>query len=76
MTQSQANHAERVVQRFRQMVDEAGDQLNDAHYQELSLLIEAALDAVAVEQLESFAVKLEAFAQSVRRDGRFFSNPQ
>ncbi|MEZ5589501.1 MAG: hypothetical protein R3F53_01805 [Gammaproteobacteria bacterium] len=73
MTLSQAKHAEQVVNRFRQMVAEAGDTLTDAHYQELNLLIEAALDAVLVQQLDTFANQLEQMAQAVRRDGDFFS---
>lgn len=73
MTLSQAKHAEQVVKRFRQMVSEAGDTLTDAHYQELSLLIEAALDAAIVQQLDTFASQLEQMAQAVRRDGAFFS---
>ncbi len=73
MTLSQAKHAEQVVNRFRQMVAEAGDTLTDAHYQELNLLVEAALDAVIVQQLDTFANQLEQMAQAVRRDGDFFS---
>ena len=73
MTVSQAKHAERVVNRFREMVTQAGHSLQEEHYQELALLIEAALDAVAVEQLEAMASRLEQLAHSVRNDGSFFT---
>ena len=73
MTISQAQHAERVVNRFREMVTEAGHSLQDEHYRELALLIEAALDAVAVEQLETMANKLETLAHAVRHDESFFT---
>lgn len=73
MTVSQTKHASQVVNRFRQMLTEAGDSLSDEHYQELSLLIEAALDVVAFEQLEACANKLEQLAHSVRRDESFFT---
>ena len=73
MTVSQTKHASQVVNRFRQMLMEAGDSLSDEHYQELSLLIEAALNAVAFEQLEVFASKLEQLAHSIRRDEDFFT---
>ena len=74
MTVSQAPHAERVVNRFRSMVAEAGHSLQDEHYQQLALLIEAALDAVAVEKLEAMATRLEELAHSVRHDENFFTS--
>ena len=40
----QAKHAEQMVNRFREMVEDAGDSLSVNHYNELKLIIEAGLD--------------------------------
>ncbi|MCB1049456.1 MAG: hypothetical protein H6510_04535 [Acidobacteria bacterium] len=71
MTLTQEEHAERVANRFKQLVENAGDFLQEEHYQELALLIEAALDAAAIEQMESITRKLEAFTVSLRQNKNF-----
>ncbi len=70
---NQSAHARSVVDRFRQMLLESGDTLNDEHADELALLIESALDAALLDQLETMAVELEKIAHDMRHDEQFFS---
>jgi len=65
-------HAQQVTDRFRELVENAGDTLALSHYDELSLLIEAALDSALVDQLEEMAAKLDGMAHGLRHDAEFF----
>lgn len=73
MTQSQKSHAKNVANRFRAILDEAGDQnLDDNHFDELSLLIESAIDAALIEKEEQIADRLQQMAQDLRSDAERF----
>jgi hypothetical protein len=72
MKSKQSEHARQVVERFQSILADAGETLSEQHSDELALLVEAALDASLVEQLEKMAVKLEAMAHDLRHDERFF----
>jgi hypothetical protein len=73
MTQSQKSHAQKVADRFRAILDESGEQcLNDNHYDELSLLVEAAIDAALIEKEEMIADRLQKMAQEIRSDAEHF----
>jgi len=65
-------HAKEIAQRFRELVEEAGDTLADPHYDELSLLIEAGIDTALVETLEKMANKLDELSHAVRHSAEFF----
>jgi hypothetical protein len=65
-------HAEEITERFREMIEEAGDTLSDSHYKELTLLIEAGIDTVLVETLEKMANKLDKLSHTVRHNAEFF----
>ena len=65
-------HAQEVANRFKELVESAGDSLAQNHYDELSLLIEAAIDTALVEQLESIGDKLDNLAHEMRHDAEFF----
>ena len=65
-------HAQKIAQRFRDLVNEAGDSLPEAHYDELALLVEAGIDTALVEHLEKLADKLQSLAHAVRNDAEFF----
>ena len=67
-----SKHAGEIANRFRQMVEEAGDNLPDGHYEELALLIEAGIDTALVDKLETMAGQLEALAKDIRRDAERF----
>ena len=65
-------HAQQMADRFRQLVEEAGDSLPEEHYDELVLIIEAGIDTALVERLEKIADKLQALSHTVRNDAEFF----
>ena len=65
-------HSVEVAKRFKELVENAGDSLNEAHYDELALLIEAAVDTALVEQLESIGSKLDNLAHEMRHYAEFF----
>lgn len=65
-------HAQKITDRFRDMVNQAGDSLPEEHYDELSLLIEAGIDTALVERLEKMADKLQSLSHAVRNDAEFF----
>ena len=66
-------HARQISQRFRELVEQAGDNLSEAHYEELSLLIEAGIDTALVEKLEAVANKVDALSHMIRNDAELFS---
>lgn len=65
-------HAQEVAARFRELVENKGDTLPDSHYEELALLIEAAIDTALVEQLEGIAQKLESLTHELKNNAEFF----
>lgn len=65
-------HAQEITNRFRELVEDNGDRLDDNHYDELSLLIEAGLDAALVDYMETTANKLEKMAHDVRHSAEFW----
>ena len=65
-------HAQKITDRFRELVSEAGDSLSEEHYDELALLIEAGIDTALVEHMEKMADKLQQLARSLRNDAEFF----
>ena len=65
-------HAQEIADRFRDLVETAGDALPANHYDELSLLIEAGIDTALVDYIEKMADKLESMAHDVRNSAEFF----
>jgi hypothetical protein len=65
-------HAQEITQRFRELVEGAGDTLPDGHYKELTLLIEAGIDTALVETNEKMADKLDQLSRDVRHNAEFF----
>ena len=65
-------HAQKITERFRELVTQAGDSLPAQHYEELTLLIEAGIDTALVERLEKMADKIQALTKEVRSDAEFF----
>ena len=65
-------HARKITERFQELVTDAGDSLPEQHYDELVLLIEAGIDTVLVERLESIASQLQKMAQNIRSDAERF----
>ncbi len=69
---NQAKHAEAMVNRFRELVEEAGDSLPVNHYNELKLIIEAGLDTALLESMEKVAGNLDGLAEDIRQNAEFF----
>lgn len=67
-------HAQEITNRFRELVENAGDSLNVEHYDELSLLIEAGIDAALVDYMELTATNLEKLAHEIRHSAEFFED--
>lgn len=65
-------HAQQIADRFRDLVETAGDSLPSNHYDELSLLIEAGIDTALVDYIEKMADKLENLAHEARNSAEFF----
>lgn len=69
----QAQHAEEMVNRFRELVESAGDSLPVNHYNELKLIIEAGLDTALLENMELVSDRLTGLANDIRHNAEFFS---
>lgn len=65
-------HAQQITERFHELVNDAGEELSEQRYQELTLLVEAAIDTALMECMEKMADKLVAMSKSLRRDAEFF----
>ena len=68
----QAKHAEQMVDRFRELVEDAGDSLSTEHYNELKLIIEAGLDTALLENLKRVTEKLTGLAHEIQHNAEFF----
>ncbi len=76
MTHRQRKHAEQVVQRFAEMLSPSGRQhVGQAHLDELTLLVEAAISGAVLEAMESVADQLESMAHQMRTAAEHFDNP-
>ena len=65
---NQATHAQKMTDRFRELIEASGDSLAEEHFDELRLIIESGLDAVLIENMESIAHKLESLAKQIKHD--------
>ena len=68
----QTDHAQAMADRFRELVEQAGDSLSDDHYDELKLIIEAGLDTALVENTQHIATKLNELATTIQNNAKFF----
>ncbi len=62
-----------MTDRFRELVEESGDSLPAAHYDELKLIIEAGLDTALLEAMEKIAGELNRVAHNIQNKAEFFS---
>lgn len=69
----QTKHAQAMADRFRELVEQAGDSLPDSHYDELRLIIEAGLDTALAETLEAISGRLKTLAHAIQHDAEFFN---
>jgi hypothetical protein len=68
----QAKHAEAMVNRFRELVEGAGDSLPLNHYNELKLIVEAGLDTALLESMKKVAGQLNSLAEEIQHNADFF----
>jgi hypothetical protein len=68
----QAKHAEAMVERFRELVEDAGDSLPVTHYNELKLIIEAGLDTALLEMMGKVAGSLKDLADDIQHNADCF----
>ena len=69
----QSDHAQAMTERFRELVEDAGDSLPASHYDELKLIIEAGLDTVLVEVMEKIAGQLNKMSHDIQNNAEFFN---
>ncbi len=69
----QSDHAQAMAERFRELVEDAGDSLPVNHYEELKLIIEAGLDTVLVEVMEKIAGQLNKMSHEIQNNAEFFN---
>ncbi|ATX82400.1 hypothetical protein Ga0123462_1537 [Mariprofundus ferrinatatus] len=71
MESSQSKHAHHVVKSFKKIIpDDASSILSAEHYEELALLIEAAIDSALVDQLEAASNIAKKAAKEIKALGR------
>jgi hypothetical protein len=68
----QSDHAQTMVDRFRDLVESAGGSLKEEHFDELRLIIEAGLDTALLGTMEKIAQKLDSLAHGIRNRAEFF----
>ncbi len=62
-----------MADRFRELVEDAGDSLPAEHYDELKLIIEAGLDTVLVDVMEKIANQLTKMSHDIQNNAEFFN---
>lgn len=69
----QSDHARAMAERFRELIEDAGDSLAEKHYEELKLIIEAGLDTALVEVMEKIAGQLNKMSHDIQNKAEFFN---
>ncbi len=62
-----------MAERFRELIEDAGDSLPEQHYEELKLIIEAGLDTALVEVMEKIAGQLNKMSHDIQNKAEFFN---
>ncbi|WP_027859348.1 hypothetical protein [Marinobacterium jannaschii] len=75
MTMKQTAHAQNVVSSFKaRLSPEQVASVGEAHFDELSLLIESAISTAVLEEMEKAADKVESLAHGLRHFAEHFDN--
>ncbi len=69
----QSDHARAMAERFRELVEDAGDSLAVEHYDELRLIIEAGIDTALIEAMEKIANQLTKMSHDIQNKAEFFN---
>lgn len=77
MTQRYRQHADHIVQNFRESLSQAQDDTAcNESYELLALQIESAISTAALTEVEVLADQIDDFAASVRKHSERFDMPQ
>ena len=68
----QTEHARQMTQRFRELVENSGDEIQDQHYEELALIIESGLDTALLDIMGKISGRLTQMANDIQHDATFF----
>ncbi|PIE24017.1 MAG: phosphatase [Neptuniibacter caesariensis] len=75
MTMKQAQHAQNVVSAFQAKLPASTvDEISDVHFAELALLIESAISAAVLQEMEKTADKIDVLAHEVRHFAEHFDD--
>lgn len=75
MTMKQTAHAQHVVSSFKAKLPESlTNDIGSAHFEELSLLIESAIAAAVLEEMEKTADKMDKLAHDIRHFAEHYDN--
>lgn len=73
MSAKQTEHAQRVVNRFRELLSNSAQRsVTDKHFQELTLMVDSAISTAVMEELERVADDLNAFVRNIRHSAETF----
>jgi len=72
---NQNAHAEAITTRFKELFEQSGESLSQEHFDELTLLIEAGLDAAIIEKMEQVANQLTDLSHNIRHNAEY-STPE
>ena len=73
MTQKQTQHAQQVVNTFKDRLSKSGiEHVGQKHFDELQLLIESAIDAAVFMEMERVADQVDSLAHSIRNAAERF----
>jgi len=75
MTERYRKHAEAIVESFKGFLPSSLlNEISDDHFDELSMMIESAINTAVLEHQERFATQLGKLADTVRHDAERFDD--
>ncbi|HHB11675.1 MAG TPA: phosphatase [Chromatiales bacterium] len=73
MSEYQTEHARRVVEQFQSLLDEeTRARIGEEQFDELALMVESAITASVLKELEQAADRIEALSHEVRRQAETY----
>jgi hypothetical protein len=68
---NQNEHACTIAKRFKEIFEDSGESFSQEHLDELSLLVEAGLDAAILQKMETIADQLTKISDEIRHNAEF-----
>jgi len=73
MTKMQTKRAQKVVDHFRQVLSPSGRKaVTESHFEELTLMVESAIEAALLEEVASYAARLEEVIEEMKHNAATF----